>query len=111
MPPQQSKVSRLEKTVTAALVVAAIVIAVAAIVGKHGLLTYIQVNNRHVELQEELVNLKEENRRLREEIHTLKTDPGAIERVAREDLGMIKHGEVLYRFTSEEPKDDREEKP
>ena len=35
---------------------------------------------------------------LRRRAHELKTDPRAIERVSRERYGMIRDGEILYRF-------------
>ena len=36
--------------------------------------------------------------RLRQEIQHLKTDPAYIERLARQDLGMLKQNEVLFLF-------------
>ena len=41
---------------------------------------------------------KKENERLKLQIEALKTDSEEIERVAREELGMIKPDEVLYCF-------------
>tara|TARA_A100001037_G_scaffold182453_1_gene163454 strand:+ start:17748 stop:18026 length:279 start_codon:yes stop_codon:yes gene_type:complete len=37
---------------------------------------------------------------LQVELQRLKQDPTIIERIAREQYGMIREGEVLYRFTS-----------
>ncbi len=37
--------------------------------------------------------------------HRLKNDPEAIERVARERYGMIRDGEILYRFREAPPPD------
>ncbi len=47
--------------------------------------------------------LEEENQQLKEEIKALKSDPNAIERVAREELKMVKPGEVV--ITLPEKKD------
>lgn len=102
MPPRQAKTSRAEKILLAALVIVAIGITGAAVVGKHGLLTYVNMKNRYAEMQEECKRLRKENERLRREIKALRTDPEAIEKVARRELGMIKPDEVLYKFKPED---------
>jgi cell division protein FtsB len=38
------------------------------------------------------------NARLRREENDLKTDPNYVEKVAREKLGLVKPGELIYRF-------------
>ena len=38
---------------------------------------------------------------------SLRNDPGTIERIAREEFGMIRDGETLYRFVDTEPAGDR----
>lgn len=40
----------------------------------------------------------------------LESDPAAIERVARERYGMIRDGEILYRFREQAPADTAEER-
>jgi len=102
MPPHRPRVSRAEKIVLVALVTFALGIAGAAVVGKHGLLTYVNMKNRYAEMQEECLRLRRENEHLRREIRALRTNPDAIEKVAREELGMIKPGEVLYKFKPED---------
>jgi cell division protein FtsB len=56
-------------------------------------------------LQRELHDLKArnqvtaaENARLREEVHALRHDLGAVERVAREELGLVKPGDVVFQI-------------
>ncbi len=46
----------------------------------------------------ELAELETEARRLEARVTALETDPRTLERLAREDIGMIRDGEVLYRF-------------
>ena len=48
-----------------------------------------------------LKNLKEKNRLLADEIRRLKEDDKYFESVAREQLGMIKDNEIVYRFKKE----------
>jgi cell division protein FtsB len=57
------------------------------------------------QLQRELRDLKArnqvtatENERLRAEVHALRHDLGAVERVAREELGLVKPGEVVFQI-------------
>jgi cell division protein FtsB len=39
-----------------------------------------------------------ENARLRAEVHALRHDLGAVERVAREELGLVRPGEVVFQI-------------
>ena len=47
---------------------------------------------------EKNASLDAENVRLRREIQALQGDPRALERAAREELGLIKDGEVVFTF-------------
>lgn len=49
-------------------------------------------------LQAKLEDLRRENQQLSQELQRLRTDPRAIEQVARRDLGLIQPGEIEYRF-------------
>lgn len=56
-------------------------------------------------LEQELGNVKEENRtsereigELRNEVQSLRDDPNAVERIARDQLGMVRKSEVVFQF-------------
>ena len=49
-------------------------------------------------LERKLSDLKTSNEKLSQEVARLKSDPRAIERIARSDLGLLKPGEIEYRF-------------
>ena len=51
---------------------------------------------RVAELKADIARLETENTRLRAEIDSVKKSSYAIERIAREDLGMSKKGETVY---------------
>ncbi|HXA16266.1 MAG TPA: septum formation initiator family protein [Thermoanaerobaculia bacterium] len=51
-----------------------------------------RVESLHAEIQQ----LQQENARLRAEIESVRNSTYAVERIAREDLGMSKRGEVIY---------------
>ena len=46
-------------------------------------------------IETEMATLDAENKQLTEEIHALRTDPTAIEKLAREELKLVKPGEVV----------------
>jgi len=57
----------------------------------------LQQSRKRVEtLRSEIRQLEKENARLRGEIDSVKKSTYAVERIAREDLGMSRKGEVIY---------------
>lgn len=73
-----------------------LVLVVDALVGDRGLLDTIRARRQFSELSVALAQKRTENARLREDVRRLKEDPGAIEALAREQLGLIREGEVLF---------------
>ena len=58
----------------------------------------LEVSKRHEDLdriQSEIAALQHENETLRNEINSLKHDPATIERIAREQLKLVKPGEII----------------
>lgn len=56
------------------------------------------VHERQAQLEkmnEQIQQLKEENANLQTTIDALKNDPAAMEKIAREEIGLIKPGEVI----------------
>ena len=49
-------------------------------------------------VEEEVSVLSQEIRHLREEVRRVKSDPAAVERVARDQLGLVRQTEVVYHF-------------
>lgn len=57
----------------------------------------LQYSRKRVDsLRADIHHLETENARLRAEIESVKQSTYAVERIAREDLGMSKKGEVVY---------------
>ena len=46
-------------------------------------------------IESEIVKIDSENKQLTEEIQGLRTDPNAIEKLAREELKLVKPGEIV----------------
>jgi len=68
------------------------------IVGDMGLVKYFKMRQTQHQLQEEIQQLSEENKKIEGDIHALRSDPARIEQVARERLGLVRPGEVVYQF-------------
>lgn len=79
-----------------------------AIFGDGGWLTVHRARRDVMHLQEEIARLREENKQLRQEIADLKTDPSAIERIARDELGMARPGEVVYEIIDREEEQEEQ---
>ena len=73
-----------------------IVLVVDALVGNKGLLDTMRARRQYREVATALARQRQENTRMREEIRRLRDDPKRIEAVAREDLGLMREGEVLF---------------
>jgi len=69
-----------------------------AIFHKGGILTVHEFENELNKFEASNETLKKENEKLRFEIKALKTDPLAIETLAREKLGMVHSGETIYQL-------------
>lgn len=66
--------------------------------GNNGIITYTQLRRSYNDMQIRIEKLDRENEKMAGEIELLKNDPEYIEHIAREELGMIKPGEILYRM-------------
>ena len=73
-------------------------LAVSTLVGQHGLLHLQELRQEQQALEAEAFTLTHENADLRERINRLKTDNEFLEKVAREELGFVGKGEIVYRF-------------
>jgi len=65
-----------------------------AIIGNNGYLELRRREAKNQELRLKAEGLRRENKEILSEIRALKSDPKAIEKIAREELGMVKPGEV-----------------
>jgi cell division protein FtsB len=64
--------------------------------GANGMVVYRQKRAEIDDLQKQVNSLQQENQRYNEQIKSLKTDPKAIEKEAREGLHYTRPGEVVY---------------
>ncbi len=67
-----------------------------------GFIKYLKMRGEYNRISSDIKRLQEGNKSLREEVKLLKTDPDYIEAYAREMLGLVKEGEIIYRFEAED---------
>jgi cell division protein FtsB len=80
------------------LIFVTLVLVVDALIGEKGLLESMRARRHYREVTASLDTLRRANARLRDEVRRLKEDPATIESVAREELGLIRPGEVVFIF-------------
>lgn len=87
---------------------AALVAALAyhVICGEHGYLAFRRERQQYEALRNQTVELQQENQALQKHIDALKSDPKAIEKVAREQLHMAKPGEIVITYSDSQPKEN-----
>lgn len=85
------------------LIFVALVLVADALIGERGLIESMHARRQYREVAAALDLLKRDNIRLREEARRLREDPEAIESMAREQLGLIRPGEVLFIIKDEKP--------
>ena len=81
----------------------AILIAGLSVGGNRSLVRIYRMNRTKTELHQEIERLKQRNEALARKVQSFTHDPGEVEAIAREDLGLIKPGEVVYQFGSSRP--------
>lgn len=78
------------------LIFVTLVLIVDALIGEKGLMQSMSARRQYRQLQASLDDLRRENAALREEMRRLNEDPATIESLARQDLGLIRPGEVVF---------------
>src|SRR3954463_16325005 len=73
--------------------------------GAHGYLAMRRTQKQVEQLQGEIDRLNQENQGLAQQVNALKTDPEAIERVAREQMGLARSGEMIFKLPATSPGD------
>jgi cell division protein FtsB len=78
------------------LALVTLVLVADALVGDNGLLETLHARRQYAEVATSLTQLRQENARVRDQIRRLREDPAAIEAIAREELGLMRPGEVVF---------------
>lgn len=81
------------------------------VLGTHG---FVAMHRKQQEIQKvkaDLDRLNKENSGLEQDVKNLKTDPHTIERIAREELGQARPGEIIIKLPAPPPTDSQPAKP
>jgi cell division protein FtsB len=84
-------------------VIALIALGVGSVFGDRGILNMLGEREKVESLRAELEGLRAENARLSAEIGDLRTSPRAIERLAREELGLAHPDETVFLIRESTP--------
>jgi len=66
--------------------------------GTHGVLAMRRSQREAGEIRKEIQRLNDENRQLQDRVKDLKSDPQAIEEIARKEMGLAKPGELIFKL-------------
>jgi cell division protein FtsB len=82
-----------------ALLVFAVVAVPLRILSEEGLPRYRKLQTQLARLQRDNASLTRSIEHLSRDVSALRSDPAAVERIARDELGLIRQGEVVFQFT------------
>jgi cell division protein FtsB len=88
----------LHRNVTWFLVAGLTLLVLQDVFGTHGVVAMRRSQEQAADIQKEIDHLNEENQKLQEHVRALKSDPAEIERVAREDMGLARPGEYIFKI-------------
>jgi len=86
-----------------------LVLVVASIVGNRGLVRLYHMQQTRASLEREIEQLTAANAALAEEVRALRNDPARVEAIAREELGLVKAGELVYEFRTTAPSEGHQD--
>jgi cell division protein FtsB len=66
--------------------------------GPHGFIAMRRTQKEIEQIREQIGKVNDENKALAEEVNSLKTDPKSIERIAREEMGLARPGEMIFKL-------------
>ena len=86
------------RVLSVVLLFASVTVTASALVGEHGIPHLVGLRAEREELGRTAFALLEENAHRRDELTHLKKDDLYLEQLARRQLGLVKPGEIVYRF-------------
>jgi cell division protein FtsL len=95
---RKEKPSFLHRNLRKILGIAILALAIHDVFGAHGFIAMRRTQNEITDLTAQIHQLDEQNQSLSNEVNALKTDPRLIERIAREDMGLARPGEYIFKL-------------
>ena len=78
----------------------ALMLALGSLTAEGGFRRYARLKRDLHALEDRNARLAADNARLKREVQRVRTEPAAIERAARESLGLVRSGEVVFNLES-----------
>ncbi len=101
MDPSVSYSARLREFVTTNVrtifLIGFVLLALQDVFGTHGVVAMRRSQKEAAQIRNEINQLNEENRQLDQRVKDLKTDPHAVEEIARQDMGLARPGEYIFK--------------
>ena len=98
MGPSPSEDHRFLRQPLRIILIVLVILLAASLPGDRGLIGLIQMQRTRAALARDVERLAATNAALADEVRSLRTDPGRIEAIAREELGLVRPGELVYEF-------------
>jgi cell division protein FtsB len=103
MGPSPSEDHRFLRRPLRIILIVLVILLAASLPGDRGLIGLIQMQRTRAALARDVERLAATNAALADEVRSLRTDPGRIEAIAREELGLVRPGELVYEFRGVPP--------
>jgi cell division protein FtsB len=88
----------LRKNARQILGVALFALLVHDVFGPHGFIAMRRTQKEIDQIREQIVKMNDQNKSLTEQVTSLKSDPKSIERIAREEMGLARPGEMIFKI-------------
>ena len=66
--------------------------------GPHGFIAMRRTQKEIEQIREQIGKMNDQNKSLAEQVNSLKSDPKSIERIAREEMGLARPGEMIFKL-------------
>ncbi len=86
-------------------------VALVTVIGERGALHLWRLRGEKSQLDEQNYRLQKENEALRQRIARIRHDDQHLEKLAREELNLVRPGDVVYRFPKTESRANRNSPP
>ena len=80
-----------------------LLLAVVTVVGERGAIHLWRLRGEKIRIDEQNYRLQKENEVLRQRVSRIRNDNHYLEKLAREELNLVRPGEVIYRFPKSKP--------
>lgn len=88
----------LRKHVRQILGLALFALLVHDVFGPHGFIAMRRTQKEIEQIREQIGKMNDENKTLADQVNSLKSDPKSIERIAREEMGLARPGEMIFKI-------------